>query len=30
MGMTTIKVVDPSAALDELERVTGIPLHRRT
>jgi putative hydrolase of the HAD superfamily len=30
MGMTSIKVVDPSAALDELERVTGIPLHRRT
>lgn len=26
MGMTTIKVVDPDDALDELERVVGFPL----
>ncbi len=26
MGMTTIKVVDPALALDELESVVGIPL----
>ena len=26
MGMTTIKVVDPDEALDELERVVGFPL----
>jgi putative hydrolase of the HAD superfamily len=26
MGMTTIKVTDPAAALDELESVLGIPL----
>jgi putative hydrolase of the HAD superfamily len=26
MGMTTIKVTDPAAALDELEAVVGIPL----
>lgn len=26
MGMTTIKVVDPDAALDELERVVGFPV----
>lgn len=27
LGMTTIKVVDPDAALAELERVLGFPLH---
>jgi putative hydrolase of the HAD superfamily len=26
MGMTTIKVTDPDAALDELERVVGFPV----
>ena len=26
MGMTTIKVVDPDAAIDELEQVVGFPL----
>jgi len=26
MGMTTIKVVDPSDALADLERVVGFPL----
>jgi putative hydrolase of the HAD superfamily len=27
LGMRTIKVVDPAAALDELARLTGVPLH---
>ena len=26
MGMTTIKVVDPAAAIAELEQVVGFPL----
>jgi putative hydrolase of the HAD superfamily len=30
LGMTTIKVDDPDAALAELERVVGIALHRGT
>jgi putative hydrolase of the HAD superfamily len=29
MGMRTIKVVDPAAALDELESVVGFPLRSR-
>jgi putative hydrolase of the HAD superfamily len=26
MGMTTVKVVDPAAALDELEAAVGFPV----